>query len=69
MDINEIWKEVTSKPKWYAGIKSNLGSFYSAQTAYLVKRRFERGVLSEEILERILNEHGYFLEKRWVKRP
>lgn len=65
--MDEIWNEIISKPKWYAGIVSETGSFYNAQTAAKIKSRYKNGTLSERILERILNSHGYVLEKRWVK--
>lgn len=66
MDTIEIWGVITSKPKWYAGILTSTGSFYSAQSARYLKESFKEGTLSEPILEKILNAHGYYLEKTWV---
>lgn len=65
--MDEIWNEIISKPKWYAGILNEKGSFYTAQSASKIKSRYKNGTLSETILEKILFAHGYSLEKRWVK--
>lgn len=65
MDVNEIWEEIISKPKWYAGILTSSGSFYTAQSARYLKESFKNGSLSESIIEKILNSHGYRLEKKW----
>lgn len=66
MTTDQIWQEIIAKPKWYAGIKSETGSFYSAQSASMLKRRYIQKTLSESILERVFKAHGYVLEKRWV---
>ena len=65
--IDVIWNEIISKPKWYAGIRNENGSFYTAQSASKIKSRYRNGTLSEHIFEKILRAHGYSLEKRWVK--
>ena len=68
MDTDNIWDTIVKKHKWYAGIVSDSGAFYSEQAAYNLKRRYKNGTLSLRILERIFNAHGYYLEKRWVSR-
>ena len=66
MTTEQIWNDIIAKPKWYSGIKSGVGKFYTAQDAYLLKRNFKRGVLSESTIERIFKAHGYVLIKKWV---
>lgn len=70
MDIatTDIWNSIITKPKWYAGIRSATGTFYTAQSAAKVKKRFEEGTLSFEIIETVLNAHGYHLIKQWQYR-
>lgn len=70
MDIvtKNIWEQITSQPKWYAGIKTTAGTFYSAQGAGDLKRRFEKGTLSLDIIETIFEAHGYVLVKQWHKK-
>lgn len=65
--MDEIWNEIISKPKWYAGILNENGIFYNAQSASKIKSRYRNGTLSETVLEKILTAHGYILEKKWVK--
>lgn len=67
-DLLIIWLDITSRPKWYAGIKTKNGSFYTAQSAKHLKDSFYKNTLSEYIIEKVLNAHGYFLQKSWVKR-
>lgn len=67
MDIvtKAIWEQIISKPKWYAGIRTTTGTFYSAQAAGTLKKSFENGTLSLEIIETIFEAHGYVLVKQW----
>lgn len=66
--MEEIWNEIITRPKWYAGVRNCSGGFYTAQAARNLKVRFKAGLLSREIIERVLNSHGYYLEEKWVYR-
>jgi len=58
----EVFNEITSKPKWYAG-------YVSAQNASNIKRRFRAGKLEFSTLVKMFNHFGYFLinESPWIK--
>mgnify|MGYP003475142212 FL=1 len=69
MTENEIAQIIFSTPKWYAPIKKDRGGFMNAQDANQLKRRFNKGTISHEIIEKIFNHHGYFIaDKSWVKK-
>lgn len=66
METKEIAEKIFAMPKWYASIFSK-GKFMNAQTANRIKKRFRNNTLSFEMLEMVLNHHGYFVaDKRWV---
>lgn len=68
MNTTEAWNEITSKPKWYAGIKTNSGSFHTAQSANRLKNRFKKGLLTDKTISYILKEFGYVKEEiKWRK--
>jgi hypothetical protein len=60
MTANEVFNEITSKPKWYAG-------YTSAQNAYNIKKRFEAGKLEFETLSNLFWHFGYRFIGGWVK--
>lgn len=66
MTQDQIWESIVSKPKWYAGIVNEHGGFYNAHSARNLKIRYKNKTLSDHIIERVLNSHGYYLEKSWV---
>ena len=69
MTTEELFNLIISKPKWYAGIESKKGKYHNPQSANRIKDRYKRGVLSNDIIEKILNSHGYYKnEVVWVKR-
>ena len=59
MDIATAWRELTSKPKWYAGIRNRNGDFYTAQAARKLKINFKNGSLKICTMVPILRSHGY----------
>lgn len=63
MTAIEVFEEITSKEKWYAG-------FISAQNATNVKRRFKEGTLEYETLLRMFTHYGYELSTNspWKKK-
>ena len=61
MDAITLFDAITSHPKWYAGITS-------AQNASNIKKRFYEKKLGFELLAKIFNHHGYYLEASWVKK-
>ena len=71
MTEKEIAEYIFSLPKWYAGIPSRIikGEFMNAQTANRIKKRFNNGTLSNNMIEIVFNHHGYFIaDKSWVKK-
>ena len=58
-DIKSAWYAIIVKPKWYAGILTKKGSFYSAPNAFKLKKRFEEGSLSLDVVATILKAHGF----------
>lgn len=62
MTAIEVFNEIISKPKWYAG-------FVSAQNATNIKRRFKAGKLEYSTLCKMFNYYGYHLtnESPWQK--
>lgn len=67
MDTFEIFNEITSQPKWYAGIKIG-DRFMTAQTANKIKSRFNSCTLSPRKIELIFEHYGYYLESEWKKK-
>lgn len=66
MKTKGIWDDITSKPKWYAGIKNKKGNFHTAQSANRMKNKFKDGKLSDAVVETVLNHYGYFKkETEW----
>lgn len=69
MTTSELFTQITSKPKWYAGIKTYLGTFYTPTMAHQTKAAFKKGTLKESTIEKILNHHGYVKnETTWTKQ-
>lgn len=68
MKTQEVWNIITSKPKWYAGIKTNTGSFHTAQSANRMKNRFKKGLLTDKTISYILGKFGYVKKEiEWRK--
>ena len=61
MTAIELFKKITSEPKWYAG-------YCSAQNATNIKRRFEAKQLTFDKLQHLFNHFGFFLEAEWVEK-
>lgn len=63
MTEHEVFKEITSKEKWYAG-------YISPQYATNIKGKFNKGELSFKTLSRLFNHFGYYLidKSPWEKR-
>lgn len=69
MDTKEIWQSITSKPKWYAGIKNRNGNYYTAQSANRLKNLFKKGKLNQTFIEYIFSHFGYYKEEtKWLKK-
>ena len=62
MTAHEVFSEITSKPKWYAG-------YISAQYASNIKRKFYSGELPFKTLTKVFNQFGYYLniDTPWQK--
>jgi|GEM_PF-6622726 len=60
MTAIEVFNEITSKPKWYAG-------YTSAQNAYNIKQRFEAKKLGFDVLKNMFEFFGYELNAEWRK--
>ncbi len=68
MSTKEIFDEITSKLKWYAGMPSKTG-FHNAQSANRIKARFNNGTLPDKTIEQIFNHFGYVKnEITWVRK-
>jgi hypothetical protein len=62
MTAKEVFKEITSVPKWYGG-------YISAQYASNIKRKFISGELSDVTLNRFFAKFGYSQnEVTWIKK-
>lgn len=61
MTDKEVFKEITSKPKWYAG-------YISPQSATNLKARFNDGKVRLDTLVGMFEHFGYKLEKEWQKK-
>lgn len=57
----EVFNEITSKEKWYAG-------YISAQYATNIKAKFRAGTLSFKTMEKLFNHFGYFMNYSWRKK-
>lgn len=68
MTEKEIFNTIIQIPKWYAGIPVGGGRSIDAHYAGQIKRRFEAGGLSEKLIERIFNYHGYFKSVVWERK-
>jgi len=60
MTEEEVFIEITQRPKWYAG-------YISAQSATNLKRRFKTGNVRAETLVKMFNHFGYKLNKEWSR--
>ena len=56
----EVFKEITSELKWYAG-------YTTPQNASNIKKRFNDGTLSFATMEKLFNHFGYFMSYSWRK--
>lgn len=61
MTAIELFKQITSEPKWYAG-------FTSPQNATNIKKRFVDKKLEFRTLEKMFNHFGYYLNASWEKK-
>lgn len=61
MTAIELFNLITCEPKWYAG-------FTSAQNASNIKKRFNNKELSFEVLQKMFNHFGYYLNASWEKK-
>lgn len=61
MTALELFKLITSEPKWYAG-------YVTPQHASMIKKRFYDKELSFRKLTHMFNHYGYFLESSWDKK-
>jgi hypothetical protein len=63
MTAKEVFKEITSVPKWYGG-------YISAQYASNIKRKFYKGELPFRTLAKLFNHFGYYLinDSPWQKK-
>lgn len=57
----EVFEEITSKEKWYAG-------YISPQYATNIKRKFKSGTLSLVTMEKLFNHFGYYMNYSWRKK-
>lgn len=60
--VSSAWGEVITKPKWYAGIRTRNGTFYSAPKAFKLKEDFREGRLSLKLVFKVLEAHGFNIE-------
>jgi hypothetical protein len=60
MTAQEVFKEITNKPKWYVG-------YTTPQNASNIKRRFDAKSLEFETLQNMFNHFGYYLNASWNK--
>lgn len=69
MSTKDLWEEITSKPKWYAGLRTLGGSFHTAQSANNLKLRFKQGKLSMKLITDIFRQCGYVrTPEKWDRR-
>jgi len=63
MTAIEVFHDITSTPKWYAG-------YITAQNATNIKSRFRAGKLQFTTLEKMFNHYGYFISNNspWIKK-
>ena len=61
MTAIEVFNNITSEPKWYAG-------FTTPQNASNIKKRFNDKKLSFSVLESMFNHYGYYLNSSWEKK-
>lgn len=61
MTAIDLFNEITSEPKWYAG-------YTNPQNASMIKKRFKEKKLEFGTLQKLFNHFGYFLEADWIKR-
>jgi hypothetical protein len=61
MTSKEVFEEITSKEKWYAG-------YISPQYATNIKAKFKSGKLAFKTLEKLFNHFGYYLNEAWDKK-
>lgn len=60
MTAIEVFNLITSEPKWYAG-------FTTPQNATNIKKRFVNKTLGFDVLEKMFNYYGYYLNASWDK--
>lgn len=60
MNPDELFKIITSEPKWYAG-------YIKHSTASMIKRRYKNGTLSKERMYHIFKYFGFKViqEEKW----
>lgn len=61
MTTDQLFKQLTSEPKWYAGK-------FSAQIASRIKRHYKKGIYRHDSLVRLFSKFGYTAnETTWKK--
>lgn len=64
----EIFNDIITKSKWYAGLRTNRGTYHSAQSANRLVKSFRNGTLSPDKIKQIFNKHGWIKpEVQWQK--
>lgn len=58
---DDVFKEITSKQKWYV-------KYCSEQYASNIKRMYREGKLSFKAMEKLFNHFGYFMNYSWRKK-
>jgi N-acetyl-anhydromuramyl-L-alanine amidase AmpD len=62
MDIKEVFQQITSRDKWYAGIPVGVG-YMTAQHASMIEKRFKAGTLKASTLQSVFAHYGYKIEQ------
>jgi len=62
MTATELFEQITSEPKWYAG-------YTTPQHANLLKKRFYSGTMREETIKKMFNHFGYYYIGSWEMKP
>lgn len=58
MTAVELFEQITSEPKWYAG-------YTSPQHANLLRKRFHAKTLEFSTLQKMFNHFGFYLSADW----
>lgn len=58
---DDVFKEITSQPKWHKG-------YCSDQYATNIKNRYRDGKLPFKAMEKLFNHYGYYMNYSWRKK-